>query len=34
LRAEVDTNLRKLTDMLDEINRKWPFARERELKLP
>ncbi len=34
LRAEVDLNLRKLTDMLDEINRKWPFARERELKLP
>jgi phospholipid/cholesterol/gamma-HCH transport system substrate-binding protein len=34
LRAEVDLNLRKVSGMVDELNRKWPFARERELKLP
>ncbi len=34
LRAEVDASLRKVTRLIDEINRKWPFAREQELKLP
>jgi phospholipid/cholesterol/gamma-HCH transport system substrate-binding protein len=34
LRAEVDASLRKVTRLVDEINRKWPFAREPELKLP
>ncbi len=34
LRAEVDASLRKVTRMIEEINRKWPFARETELKLP
>ena len=34
LRAEVDASLRKVTKMIEEINRKWPFARETELKLP
>lgn len=34
LRAEVDASLRKVTRMIDEINRKWPFARQTELKLP
>ena len=34
LRSEVDASLRKVTRMIDEINRKWPFARETELKLP
>jgi phospholipid/cholesterol/gamma-HCH transport system substrate-binding protein len=34
LRAEVDASLRKVTRLIDEINRKWPFARETELKLP
>ncbi|MES2899785.1 MAG: mammalian cell entry protein [Pseudomonadota bacterium] len=34
LRAEVDESLRKVTRMIDEINRKWPFARQTELKLP
>lgn len=34
LRAEVDLNLRKVSGMVDELNRKWPFARDRELKLP
>jgi len=34
LRAEVDASLRKVTRLVDEINRKWPFARDTELKLP
>lgn len=34
LRAEVDASLHKVTNLVDEINRKWPFSRETELKLP
>lgn len=34
LRAEVDSSLRKVGQLVDEINRKWPFARDTELKLP
>ncbi|WP_139217168.1 hypothetical protein [Collimonas sp. OK607] len=34
LRGEVDASLRKVTQLVDEINRKWPFARNTELKLP
>ncbi len=34
LRAEVDASLRKVTRLVDEINRKWPFAHKTELKLP
>lgn len=34
LRAEVDASLRKVSNLVDEINRKWPFARDTELKLP
>jgi phospholipid/cholesterol/gamma-HCH transport system substrate-binding protein len=34
LRAEVDASLRKVTRLVDEINRKWPFAKKTELKLP
>lgn len=34
LRAEIDLNLRKVSGLIDDLNRKWPFARERELKLP
>jgi len=34
LRAEVDANLRKITGLIDEINRKWPFQRESEIRLP
>ncbi|MES2325541.1 MAG: mammalian cell entry protein [Pseudomonadota bacterium] len=34
LRGEVDASLRKVTRLIDEINRKWPFARDTELKLP
>lgn len=34
LRAEVEANLAKIEGLVNDINRKWPFARERELKLP
>ena len=34
LRAEVESNLRKIDSLVNEINRKWPFARETEIKLP
>jgi phospholipid/cholesterol/gamma-HCH transport system substrate-binding protein len=34
LRAEVDASLRKVTGLIEEINRKWPFKRESEIKLP
>jgi len=34
LRKEVDTSLRRITQLVDEINRKWPFARDTEIKLP
>jgi phospholipid/cholesterol/gamma-HCH transport system substrate-binding protein len=33
LRAEVDGALRKVDSLVNEINRKWPFARDTELKL-
>ena len=34
LRSEVETNLRKIESLINEINRKWPFARDTEIKLP
>jgi phospholipid/cholesterol/gamma-HCH transport system substrate-binding protein len=34
LRGEVDASLRKVNRLVDEINRKWPFARDTEIKLP
>ncbi|HEV7815894.1 MAG TPA: MlaD family protein [Janthinobacterium sp.] len=34
LRAEVDSNLRRIEQLVNEINRKWPFARDTEIKLP
>jgi phospholipid/cholesterol/gamma-HCH transport system substrate-binding protein len=34
LRGEVEANLRKIEGMINELNRKWPFARETEVKLP
>jgi len=33
LRAEVESSLRKVEQLVNEINRKWPFARDTELKL-
>lgn len=34
LRAEVEASLRKIDGLVNEINRKWPFARDTEIKLP
>ena len=34
LRAEVESSLRKVEHLVNEINRKWPFARNTEIKLP
>ena len=34
LRAEVEANLAKIEGLVNDINRKWPFARQRELTLP
>ncbi len=34
LRAEVDASLRKVSSLIEEINRKWPFQRDSEIRLP
>ncbi|HSW08653.1 MlaD family protein [Aquabacterium sp.] len=34
LRAEVEASLRKVEQLVNEVNRRWPFARDTELKLP
>ena len=34
LRSEVEASLRRISGMVDEINRKWPFTRDRALQLP
>ncbi|MBI1889907.1 MAG: MCE family protein [Burkholderiales bacterium] len=34
LRADVERNLNKIEGLINEINRKWPFKREAEVKLP
>lgn len=34
LRADVEASVRKVEGLLNDINRKWPFARDTELKLP
>ena len=34
LRGEVDASLRKVEQLVNEINRKWPFKRDSEIKLP
>lgn len=34
LRGEIETNLRKIEDLINDLNRKWPFAKEREVQLP
>ena len=34
LRAEVESNLTQIESLVNEINRKWPFAREHGVKLP
>jgi phospholipid/cholesterol/gamma-HCH transport system substrate-binding protein len=34
LRAQVEASLRKVDALVNEVNRKWPFARDAEIKLP
>ncbi|WP_291994062.1 MlaD family protein [Candidatus Accumulibacter sp. ACC003] len=34
LRSEVDASLRKSGRLIDALDRKWPFARDTEIKLP
>jgi phospholipid/cholesterol/gamma-HCH transport system substrate-binding protein len=34
LRGDVEANLQKIEGMINELNRKWPFARETQVKLP
>ena len=34
LRTEIDDSVRKANGLINEINKKWPFAREPEVKLP
>lgn len=34
LRGEVEANLRKVEDMINDLNRKWPFNKQREIQLP
>ncbi|MDN4051846.1 MlaD family protein [Massilia sp. YIM B02763] len=34
LRGEVDASLRKVNRLVDEIDRKWPFKKDTEIKLP
>jgi phospholipid/cholesterol/gamma-HCH transport system substrate-binding protein len=34
LRVEIDDAVRKANTLVNEINRKWPFARDPEVKLP
>lgn len=34
LRADVEANLRKIEDMINDLNRKWPFAKDRKIELP
>ena len=34
LRADMEANLRKIEGLINEINRKWPFARDTGIRLP
>ena len=34
LRADVEASLRKLDGMVNDIQRKWPFAQDPQVKLP
>jgi len=34
LRAEVEASVRKVGGLIDEVNRKWPFKRDTEIRLP
>src|SRR3954463_8638169 len=34
LRAEVDASVRKISTLIDEVNRKWPYQQKPDIKLP
>jgi phospholipid/cholesterol/gamma-HCH transport system substrate-binding protein len=34
LRAEVEASLRRVSLLIEDINRRWPFARDTEMRLP
>lgn len=34
LRAEIDESVRRVNGLVNELNKKWPFARDVEVKLP
>lgn len=34
LRGDVEANLRKIEDLINDLNRKFPFAKERKVELP
>lgn len=34
LRADVDANVRKISNLIDEINKKWPYQQKPDIKLP
>ena len=34
LRADVEANLRKIEDLINDLQRKWPFAKDRKIELP
>jgi phospholipid/cholesterol/gamma-HCH transport system substrate-binding protein len=34
LRNDVEANMRKIEGMINDINRRWPFAKDAEVKLP
>jgi phospholipid/cholesterol/gamma-HCH transport system substrate-binding protein len=34
LRTEVETSLRRVSGLIEQIDRQWPFARDKDLRLP
>lgn len=34
LRNDVEANLRKIEDLINDLQRKWPFAKERKIEVP
>lgn len=34
LRAEVDSSVRKISNLIDEINKKWPYQQKPDIRLP
>ena len=34
LRQDLEANLRKIEDLINDLNRKWPFAKDRQVQVP